>query len=91
MARKARKKAPKAQTRLIGYVRVSTEEQAWEGVSLASQRARLKAYATAHDAKLVGIEVGVKASLEARLPVSAQGSRVRWPASTRVKPIGFSS
>jgi site-specific DNA recombinase len=36
--------------------RVSTEEQAREGVSLASQRARLKAYATAHDAKLVGIE-----------------------------------
>ena len=56
MARKARKKAPKAQSRLIGYVRVSTEEQAREGVSLASQRARLKAYAMAHDAKLVGIE-----------------------------------
>ena len=56
MARKARKSAKEAPKRLIGYVRVSTEEQAKEGVSLASQRERLAAYALAHGAELVGIE-----------------------------------
>jgi site-specific DNA recombinase len=56
MARKARKSASPKKTRLIGYIRVSTEEQAKEGVSLASQRERLAAYALAHGAELVGIE-----------------------------------
>ncbi len=43
-------------TRVIGYVRVSSKEQADEGVSLAAQRAKLRAYATAMDLDLVGIE-----------------------------------
>ncbi len=30
--------------RAIGYIRVSTEEQAREGVSLENQRARIEAY-----------------------------------------------
>lgn len=42
-------------TRAIGYVRVSTEEQATEGVSLAAQRAKLQAYATVADLELVEI------------------------------------
>ena len=41
---------------LIGYVRVSTEDQAREGVSLQAQRERLAAYATAHGWELAGIE-----------------------------------
>ena len=43
--------------RLIGYARVSTEEQAREGVSLGAQQERLRAYVVAHEAELVGLEV----------------------------------
>jgi DNA invertase Pin-like site-specific DNA recombinase len=39
----------------IGYVRVSTAEQAAEGVSLAAQRARIAAWAQANDAQLADI------------------------------------
>ena len=42
--------------RLVGYVRVSTEEQARDGLSLDAQRARLAAYAEAHRAELVAVE-----------------------------------
>ena len=38
---------PVADRRSIGYVRVSTEDQAREGVSLAAQEARIAAYAVA--------------------------------------------
>jgi len=41
----------------VGYCRVSTEEQASEGVSLGAQRERLAAYCTAHDHELVAVEV----------------------------------
>lgn len=44
-------KTPKA----IGYVRVSTDEQATEGYSLAAQRAKLEAYASLHDLELVDV------------------------------------
>ena len=48
----------------IGYARVSTEEQATEGLSLAAQQQRIRAYCKAHGLKLVGLEVdeGVSAS-----------------------------
>jgi len=42
--------------RLVGYVRVSTEDQAVNGVSIDAQRERLEAYATAHGYQLIGIE-----------------------------------
>jgi DNA invertase Pin-like site-specific DNA recombinase len=41
--------------RAIGYVRVSTAEQATEGVSLDAQRARIAAWARANDAELVDV------------------------------------
>jgi DNA invertase Pin-like site-specific DNA recombinase len=44
-------------TRVIGYIRVSTEAQADGGVSLDAQRAKLEAYAVALDLELVAIEV----------------------------------
>ena len=44
-------------TRVIGYVRVSTEGQAEGGVSLEAQRAKLVAYCTALDLELVAVEV----------------------------------
>jgi DNA invertase Pin-like site-specific DNA recombinase len=41
--------------RVIGYTRVSTEEQATEGVSLAAQAEKLKAYAGLYDLELVDV------------------------------------
>ncbi len=51
-------------TRVIGYVRVSTEGQADEGISLAAQRAKLDAYALAMDLDLVAVhqDAGLSAS-----------------------------
>ena len=43
--------------RLIGYCRVSTEEQSREGVSLDAQEARLQAYAVGQGHELVGVEI----------------------------------
>jgi DNA invertase Pin-like site-specific DNA recombinase len=39
----------------VGYVRVSTEEQVREGVSLDAQEARIRAYAVAKDLELVDV------------------------------------
>lgn len=39
----------------VGYVRVSTQEQAADGVSLEMQRAKLAAWAELHDAELVEV------------------------------------
>lgn len=41
---------------MIGYVRVSTDEQASEGVSLDAQRDRLKAFCKAHGYRLARVE-----------------------------------
>ncbi|HEY1601468.1 MAG TPA: recombinase family protein [Pirellulales bacterium] len=41
--------------RIIGYIRVSTEEQSRDGVSLQAQRAKLIAYADLYELKLVRI------------------------------------
>src|SRR5262245_9972971 len=47
----------RARTRVVGYVRVSSEQQADSGVSLEAQRAKLEAYALAMELELVAIEV----------------------------------
>lgn len=41
--------------RAVGYLRVSTEEQAKEGVSLAAQRRRIEAWAVAHDSEVAAV------------------------------------
>jgi site-specific DNA recombinase len=41
--------------RAIGYIRVSTEKQAGEGVSLAAQRAKIEAWCAANDYELVAV------------------------------------
>jgi site-specific DNA recombinase len=41
----------------IGYVRVSTDEQAREGVSLAAQEAKLRAYADLNDLQFIDVVV----------------------------------
>lgn len=49
--------------KVVGYIRVSTNEQSTEGVSLAAQRAKIEAFAALHDLDLVGIheDAGVSA------------------------------
>ena len=42
--------------RVVGYIRVSTEEQSQEGASLEAQRERLTRYAAARKLDLVGVE-----------------------------------
>jgi DNA invertase Pin-like site-specific DNA recombinase len=44
-----------ARTTVVGYVRVSTEQQADEGVSLEAQRVKLHAYAVAMDLELAAV------------------------------------
>lgn len=51
-------------TRVVGYIRVSTDAQADGGVSLEAQRAKLTAYCTAMD--LVLVEVVVDAGVSAK-------------------------
>ena len=43
--------------KVIGYIRVSTEEQATNGQSLDAQRAKLEAYASLYDLELVDVVV----------------------------------
>ena len=45
------------QIRAVGYVRVSTDVQASEGVSLEAQKVRIQAHCTALDIKLVDLVV----------------------------------
>jgi len=79
--RRGRKAADSGVVRLVGYCRVSTEEQAREGVSLDAQAERLRAFATAHGYELVGIEtdagVSGKVAPEARPGMAAALARVR--------------
>ncbi len=57
-ARRQRRKAAgksRRRQRLIGYARVSSEDQARNGTSLAGQRERIRAYAEANDCELVRV------------------------------------
>lgn len=68
--------------KLIGYARVSTDEQAAEGVSLEAQAARLQAYASLYGVELVGIEVDAGASAKG-WGASLADTLVRRPALAR--------
>jgi DNA invertase Pin-like site-specific DNA recombinase len=50
-------------TKVVGYIRVSTQVQADEGVSLSAQRTKIEAYCIAMDLDLVGIveDAGISA------------------------------
>ncbi|HAN92991.1 MAG TPA: hypothetical protein DCQ33_13060 [Nitrospira sp.] len=61
-------------TRVIGYGRVSTEQQAQEGVSLEAQRAKLTAYCDALDLELI----------EVISDAGASGSSLKRPGIQRV-------
>lgn len=51
------KQTTSTMTRAVAYLRVSTEDQADTGVSLAAQRAKVEAYAALYDLEIVAIEV----------------------------------
>lgn len=53
---------PRQPPRFVAYARVSTIEQAQEGVSLEAQERRLRAWAEAHEAELVDVVVDEGAS-----------------------------
>jgi DNA invertase Pin-like site-specific DNA recombinase len=55
MAKRHSKSDAEAPLKAYGYTRVSTDEQAKEGISLAAQRAKIKAFAVVKDLELVEI------------------------------------
>ena len=75
----------------IGYIRVSTDEQAQDGVSLDVQRKRLEQYAELYDIELTTIieDAGVSAKtlkrdgLQMALTMLRQG---RGPISSQARP-----
>ena len=67
--------APRA-PRVVGYARVSTEEQADAGVSLAAQEAKLRAYCALRDLELVAFVVDAGVSASKPLAARAGGARV---------------
>src|SRR6188768_2223041 len=69
--------------RLVAYMRVSTEEQASGGVSLAAQRSQIAAYATALQLECVAFETDV-ASGALKCHGSAYENRVR--SAKRIHP-----
>ena len=89
--------------RVVGYVRVSTEEQAREGVSLQTQREKIEAWAKALDGELLAIEedAGSERTRKSASPswlVTAQQFNFTFPdllratfSRSRLKTSGFGS
>jgi hypothetical protein len=76
------------QIRAVGYVRVSTEIQVSEGVSLETQRIKIRAHCIAHDIDLIEIisDDGVSAK-----SLDDPDSRERCGCSTRARRKRLSS
>lgn len=55
MVKKAKESAD-ARRPAVGYLRVSTEEQAFEGISIAAQRAKIESYCDLHGLELVAVQ-----------------------------------
>lgn len=68
MSEQASRPRPAARQRAVAYLRVSTEEQADKGVSLAAQRAKVQQYAELYDLDLVDVieDAGASAKSLAR-------------------------
>src|SRR5262245_33363422 len=65
--------------KVVGYSRVSTDEQARDGVSLVAQEAKLRAYAELYELQLIGIDVdaGVSAKTLKRPGLQQALARLR--------------
>ena len=72
-----------APQKAVAYVRVSTEEQAVEGVSIEAQTKTLRAYATMKELDLVDVVVDEGVSGGKKLSCRAGGSQVSLLASRR--------
>lgn len=76
----------------IGYIRVSTQGQADEGVSLAAQRAKIEAWCNLNDNKVVALACRWLLAVGGRWPscmaagCSPVGSATAWPIEARAKP-----
>jgi len=64
--------------RAIGYIRVSTDDQAANGVSLDAQRAKIEAYCDLYDLELVGIyaDEGLSAKEMDKRPALQEALRI---------------
>ena len=60
----------------IGYIRVSTEEQAREGVSIEAQKAKIQAYASLQDFKLTDLLIDAGVSASKAIHIRPAGSRM---------------
>lgn len=68
--------APSSRPRAIAYVRVSTEEQATEGVSIGAQEAAVRAYCTMRALDLVDVVIDAGVSAGKALATRDGGARV---------------
>ncbi len=70
---------------VIGYVRVSSQDQADGGISLGAQRHRLQAYCAAHDLTLARVEedAGISARKTTNRPALQRALRAcrRYPCT----------
>ena len=94
MARR-RKTAKRSGNRAIGYLRVSTLEQAESGLGLAAQEERVRGYATARGLNLVDLvrDEGVRGSVvtsASSFPVVGKTKHLRPPQGTATSPPGAS-
>jgi len=68
VVRKKRTHPEQDRLRVVGYARVSTEEQAQQGVSLSAQRERIEAFCTARNWELRRIYTDVASGKDLRRP-----------------------
>ena len=73
--------------RVIGYVRVSTSEQATEGVSLDAQKARIAGWCSAHGASLAAGDVFVDAGLSGKRADNRPGLQAALEAVCRERGV----
>jgi site-specific DNA recombinase len=76
MTRKAKLETESRSTQVVGYCRVSTEEQANEGVSLEAQEAALRAYCTMRGLTLAEMVIDAGISAGKALASREGGQRV---------------
>lgn len=76
MKRTATQPEATEQPRAVAYIRVSTNEQADEGVSMAAQEARIRAYCTLRGLDLVAVVIDAGVSAGKPMHTREGGSRV---------------
>lgn len=80
----------------IGYVRVSTTEQAVEGISLDNQKGKIETYCRLNDLELSGIiedsgKSGKNLNRERKLPHQVDSCKVEFSAFSAMYSAGVKS